>query len=42
MTVVDEPVNKWICKKCGYETNEKPHKNQLCSCEGIVRRFYRL
>lgn len=41
MTIVDEPVNKWICKKCGYETNEKPHKNQLCSCGGRFRKSTR-
>lgn len=32
-------MEKWVCKKCGRETTEKPHKNQICNHNGCTGRF---
>lgn len=32
-------MDKWICRKCGHETTEKPYKNQLCGKDGCKGRF---
>ena len=32
-------MEKWICKKCGREIFEKPHKNQLCKLNGCKGRY---
>lgn len=35
-------MEKWVCKKCGYEIFEKPRKNQICKkneCKGRFRHY---
>ena len=34
-------MEKWVCKVCGHEQNEKPHKNETCGENGCKGRLVR-